>query len=121
MGRCMCVELRFYLEGSTYPPQFGSMFRVTSLGIFDTELNLKQLKTCHGGFFGFRISILPLGKPDKQKLLTSFVERQNLTMRMQMRRFTRLTNAFSKKFEKLKAFLALHLLNYNFIYVIIIL
>ena len=46
---------------------------------------------------------------------TSFIERQNLTMRMQMRRFTRLTNAFSKKLENLKAAVALHFAHYNFV------
>ena len=55
-----------------------------------------------------------MGKPDRSKISTSYVERQNLTMRMQMRRFTRLTNAFSKKLENLKAMLALHFYNYNF-------
>ena len=45
---------------------------------------------------------------------TSFVERDNLTMRMQMRRFTRLTNAFSKKLTNLKAACALHFAHYNF-------
>jgi hypothetical protein len=46
---------------------------------------------------------------------TSLVERQNLTMRMQMRRFTRLTNGFSKKLENLKAAVALHFCHYNFV------
>jgi len=55
------------------------------------------------------------GKPDIKKISTSFVERQNLTMRMQMRRFTRLTNAFSKKLDNLKAALALHFAWYNFV------
>ncbi len=54
------------------------------------------------------------GKPDPNLISTSFVERQNLTMRMQMRRFTRLTNAFSKKAENLACALALHFMHYNF-------
>ncbi len=54
------------------------------------------------------------GKPDPNLISTSFVERQNLTMRMQMRRFTRLTNAFSKKVENLACALALHFMHYNF-------
>jgi len=55
------------------------------------------------------------GKPNKAKISTSYVERQSLTMRMQMRRFTRLTNAFSKKLDNLKAAVALHFAHYNFV------
>lgn len=54
------------------------------------------------------------GKPDPNKISTSFVERQNLTMRMSMRRFTRLTNAFSKKIKNLEHAVALHFMYYNF-------
>ena len=54
------------------------------------------------------------GTPDSWKVSTSYVERQNLTMRMAMRRLTRLTNAFSKKLDNLKAALALHFAWYNF-------
>jgi IS1 family transposase len=54
------------------------------------------------------------GAPDQAHISTSFVERQNLTMRMHMRRFTRLTNAFSKKFEAHVSSVALHFVYYNF-------
>jgi IS1 family transposase len=54
------------------------------------------------------------GQPDPAHISTSYVERQNLTMRMSMRRFTRLTNAFSKKFEHHAYAVALHFLYYNF-------
>ena len=55
-----------------------------------------------------------MGNPDPDRICTSHVERQNLTMRMQIRRLTRLTNAFSKKWGNLKAALALYFAWYNF-------
>ncbi len=54
------------------------------------------------------------GNPKAKHISTSYVERQNLTMRMQMRRFTRLTNAFSKKLENHGHAIALHFMYYNF-------
>jgi IS1 family transposase len=54
------------------------------------------------------------GDPDPEKISTSYVERQNLTMRMGMRRFTRLTNGFSKKVENLAHAVSLHYMHYNF-------
>src|SRR6185295_12476099 len=55
------------------------------------------------------------GNPKTEHISTSYVERQNLTMRMCMRRFTRLTNAFSKKIENLMHAVALHFMYYNFV------
>jgi IS1 family transposase len=54
------------------------------------------------------------GNPNPAHISTSYVERQNLTMRMGMRRFTRLTNGFSKKVENLRHAVALHFMHYNF-------
>jgi IS1 family transposase len=56
-----------------------------------------------------------VGYPDPAHVSTSYIERANLTMRMGMRRFTRLTNAFSKKIENHAAAVALHMMHYNFV------
>ncbi len=56
-----------------------------------------------------------VGNPRARRISTSYVERQNLTMRMNMRRFTRLTNAFSKKVENHAHAVALHFMYYNFV------
>ena len=55
-----------------------------------------------------------IGSPDQEHISTSYVERQNLNMRMNMRRFTRLTNALSKKLENHVAMIALFHMHYNF-------
>ncbi len=62
---------------------------------------------------GCKIEVIE-GSPDPKHISTSYAERANLTMRMSMRRFTRLTNAFSKKVENLNYAVALHFTHYNF-------
>ena len=55
-----------------------------------------------------------MGQPDPKRICTSIVERQNLTIRMQMRRLTRLTNGFSRNLDNLWAAYCLHFAYYNF-------
>ena len=72
-----------------------------------------QRRYSPAGFVGAEKAIIS-GNPDIAEVSTSYVERQNLTMRMSMRRFTRLTNAFSKKIKNLEHAVALHFMHYNF-------
>jgi IS1 family transposase len=95
---------------------------------FGTEVDFAQLTKMFGDYGQFDgpdvryspprisgvLSRVRQGDPNPDHISTSFVERQNLTMRMAMRRFTRLTNAFSKKLANLKAACALHFAHYNF-------
>jgi IS1 family transposase len=103
-------------------------YTVTVPECFGTDVDFAQLTKMFGDYGQFDtpdaryspprisgvISKVRQGDPDPDYISTSFVERQNLTIRMQMRRFTRLTNAFSKKLANLKAACALHFAHYNF-------
>jgi IS1 family transposase len=95
---------------------------------FDYEIDYAVLKKIYGGSSSKTAEVRyspaecigcekepKIGNPDLKHISTSYVERQNLTMRMQMRRFTRLTNAFSKKIENHVASIALHYMHYNFV------
>jgi len=65
-------------------------------------------------YTGCKVEVIT-GNPERKHISTSYAERQNLTMRMGMRRFTRLTNAFSKKVENLAHAVSLHFMYYNFV------
>ena len=72
-----------------------------------------QRRCSPAGFTGSETRVIT-GAPDTAKISTSRVERRNLTMRMGMRRFTRLTNGFSKKVFNLECAVGLHFMHYNF-------
>lgn len=96
--------------------------------VFGDEIDYAQLQKIYGSdpaikaerryspaiCVGIRLATKK-GSPDPKHISTSYVERQNLTMRMHMRRFTRLTNAFSKKVENHACAIALHAMFYNFV------
>lgn len=83
--------------------------------IYDTPTGQSNEHKCSPGeCCGTKLKKIS-GNPVRKDISTSFVERQNLTMRMSMRRFTRLTNAFSKKVENLGHAVALHFMYYNFV------
>ena len=96
-------------------------------GAFGCEIDYAMLQKTYGGETGSKqerkyspgkmrnaTKLRVQGNPDKREVSTSFVERQNLTMRMSMRRFTRLTNAFSKKLENHMHAISLYYMYYNF-------
>lgn len=114
------ITTRFQLSTDSFSPYFEVVDRV-----FGTDIDYAQIHKHYAEVPDgekryspaniIRITIKPLiGEPKRKHISTSYVERQNLTMRMQMRRFTRLTNAFSKKLENLNAAVALHFYHYNF-------
>ena len=115
------VEGRFQLTSDQYKP-----YREAVETIFADEVDYAMLKKIYGPSIEGAKRYSPpvclgakkkkvIGNPDKKHVSTSYAERANLTMRMHMRRFTRLTNAFSKKVENHAAAISLHSMFYNFV------
>jgi IS1 family transposase len=116
------IRTRFQLSTDSFKPYFEAVDRVFGDDIDYAQVHKQYSNEDAAGEHRYSpgcivgVDIRPLlGNPIRKHISTSLVERQNLTMRMQMRRFTRLTNAFSKKLQNLKFALALHFLYYNFI------
>ncbi len=115
------VNIRFQLSTDSFLPYLNVVNSVFGKNIDYAQVN----KIYHEDYANEKryspaqivgIDIKPLlGNPDIDTISTSYVERQNLNMRMNMRRFTRLTNAFSKKIENLQAAVSLYFFYYNFI------
>jgi len=114
------VKNHFQLSTDAFPPYLDAVDRVFGAQIDYAQLHKRygydsEAETRYSPAKIIGINITPrIGKPAHKHISTSFVERQNLTMRMSMRRFTRLTNTFSKKLENLKAAVDLHFFYYNF-------
>jgi len=81
--------------------------------IYGCEQQVGEVRYSPGVCMGARRTAIS-GTPDHNHVSTSICERQNITMRMSMRRFTRLTNGYSKKLENLEHNVALYFMNYNF-------
>ena len=100
------------------------MYLVATKRAFGNDIDYAQLLKVYGGSIEGRYSPAIclrtkktgiIGMPNPEHVSTSYIERQNLNMRMNMRRFTRLTNAFSKKIENLAYSVALFHMHYNFV------
>jgi IS1 family transposase len=115
------VQGRIQLSTDAHQTYRGVVGLVFNNDEVDWAQIIKQYRSQHtgGGRYSPPVCIgtkttVRLGDPDLTRVSTSYVERQNLTMRMGMRRFTRLTNGFSKKVENLAHAVSLHYMHYNF-------
>ena len=114
------ITSRFQLSTDSFKPYFNAVDTVFGTDIDYGQIHKEYREETKGEKRYspaqiIRVIINPLiGSPSIKHISTSYIERQNLTMRMQMRRFTRLTNAFSKKLRNLESAVALHFYHYNF-------
>ncbi|MFN0158015.1 MAG: IS1 family transposase [Bacteroidota bacterium] len=114
------VTSRFQLSTDAFKPYADAVSRVWGADIDYAQIHkeyaeMNTEKRYSPGHI-IRTTKNPIfGSPINDRISTSYVERQNLTVRMQMRRFTRLTNAFSKKVRNLEAAVDLHFYHYNFV------
>jgi IS1 family transposase len=114
------ITTRFQLSTDSFKPYFNAVDTVFGTDIDYGQIHKEYREETKGEKRYspaqiIRVIINPLiGQPSIKHISTSYIERQNLTMRMQMRRFTRLTNAFSKKLRNLESAVALHFYHYNF-------
>ncbi len=125
-ARCLMADLKNRLANRVQLTTDGHQSYVAAVGLtFGNEIDWAQMQKLYaangGGERRYRPAVCTgtktrvlKGAPDLSKVSTSYVERQNLTMRMGMRRFTRLTNGFSKKVENLAHAVSLHYMHYNF-------
>lgn len=114
------ITNKFQLSTDSFAPYFNAVDSVFGTDVDYGQIH-KEYREDNKGERRYspaqivRVIINPLiGQPRRKHISTSHIERQNLTIRMQMRRFTRLTNAFSKSLEHHKAAIALHFFHYNF-------
>ena len=112
----------FQLTTDGFTPYIGAVDSAWGAESPDFGMLVKAFRGTAGGPRGYlpakfldAVKTIVWGQPDPAHISTSYIERQNLTIRMACRRFTRLTNAFSKKLDNLKAALALHFCWYNFV------
>jgi len=114
-GRVQITTDGYNLYSASVPEAFGKAVDYAQLvKVYGNEQSNKPEKRYSPGVCLEAIPNRVSGNPDPKHISTSYVERQNLTMRMSMRRFTRLTNAFSKKVENLAAAVSLHFAHYNY-------
>ncbi|HYQ86050.1 MAG TPA: IS1 family transposase [Bacteroidota bacterium] len=115
------VPSRFQLSTDSFPGYESAVDRVGGADIDYAQIHKDYAEDKHAERRYsppqiIRVTKCPImGEPDRKHISTSYVERQNLTVRMQMRRFTRLTNAFSKKVRNLEAAVDVLFFYYNFI------